>query len=241
MGCFRRSLDADRYARYFTANGFTLAGAPAQADYILFVTCAFMKRREDYVLQRIEELRRHKGKLIIGGCMKAINEVRLAQNFQGPSFAASDQGYLDTLFPDFKIKFKDTPDANFLFKYNIFQLIKHYLSTIRLDLSYLKSLKYAAMRLDRKYYYVRICWGCPGPFCTYCSIWRAVGKLRSKPHALCMEEFRKGLAKGYRHFVVSADNVGAYGLDTGSTFPSMLAGFIEVPGKYEIEIEELHP
>lgn len=241
IGCVKRALDSSRFANYFSSNGFALANSPHRADYIVLITCAFMKRREDQVIQRIEELRRYKAELIVGGCMKAINEVRLNQNFKGYAFTTSDSEAIDALFPDFKIKFKDIPDTNYVYRYNIPQIIKNYLETIRFDLSYLKSLKYPLKRIDKRYYYIRISWGCYGPYCTYCGIWRAIGPLKSKPTDQCVDEFSQGLAHGFKRFIILADNVGAYGLDCNTTFPALLDAFLKKSGDYTLEIEEMHP
>jgi len=241
MGCVKRSLDSGRFANFFTTNGFALTGSPQRADYILLITCAFMKRHEENVMQRIEELRGHKAELIVGGCIKAINGARLNKNFKGHAFSTSDPEAIDALFPAFKIKFKDIPDINYLYRYNLVQVIKNYLETVRFNLSYFKSLKYSLMRIDKRYYYIRICWGCAGPYCTYCSIWRAIGPLKSKPIDQCLDEFNKGFARGFTRFIILADNVGAYGLDSDAVFPALLSAFLKKSGNYTLEIEEIHP
>lgn len=44
--CPGRSLDVSKIKTYFKANNCKIIKNPAVADYIIFVTCAFCKRKE---------------------------------------------------------------------------------------------------------------------------------------------------------------------------------------------------
>lgn len=77
--------------------------------------------------------------------------------------------------------------------------------------------------------------------CSYCAIKKAIGPLISKPLDQCVKEFKKGLSLGYKDFVITADDVGAYGLDINSSFPKLLGKITSVEGDYNIEIQGLHP
>jgi tRNA A37 methylthiotransferase MiaB len=91
-----------------------------------------------------------------------------------------------------------------------------------------------------KSYYIRVCWGCVDNHCTYCSIWRAVGRLRSKPLEICLAEFRAALKKGYKKIILVGENVGAYGIDINSTLSQLLSAFVSLDGQYEIQLECLN-
>jgi len=242
MGCARRALDANKFAHYFVVNGLTVTKNPKQADYILFITCAFRRIEEDYAIIRIRELNRYKARLIVGGCLQGVNEKRLYQNFTGLTFPVSDNEHIDELFPDFKIKFSQIPDSNFVYPKSKFRVLLQYFFAIRLDFSYLKRLKICwEKRASGHCHYLRISWGCADQHCTYCLIWRAVGKLKSKPVEVCFTEFKKLLENGHKNIILVADNLGIYGLDINRTLPDLLTKLLEIDGDYNIHLEEFHP
>jgi tRNA-2-methylthio-N6-dimethylallyladenosine synthase len=241
-GCTRRAVDASKFANYFTANRVAVTKSPKKADFILFITCAFRRFEEDYAIRRIRELGRYGARLIVGGCLKGVNEDRLYKNFRGFAFTASNNEHIDALFPDFKIKFNQIPDSDFAYPRSKFRTILQYFCAVRFDFSYFKRLKICLeRRVSGRYRYLRIGWGCSDQHCTYCLIWRAVGKLKSKPIEACLAEFRGILENGYKNIIVIADNLGIYGLDIKLTLPDLLTEFLKVEGDYNIELEEFHP
>ena len=242
LGCTRRALDATRFAKYFIANGLEMTHRPAGADYMLYITCAARKLEEDISIRRIEELGRYKGTLIVGGCLPGINGKRLEESFSGPAFTPADEDSVDRILPDIKVKLRDVPDSHAIYPRSLAQTIKRYYFVVRLSAGFFHRLwDYLERRLVRKSYYLRIGWGCEDEHCTYCAIWPAIGKLKSKPKEKCLSEFREALAKGYRHVVIVADNSGAYGQDIGADFADLLGEMTAVNGRYAIEIEDLHP
>ncbi len=244
--CAGRTLDARRFERYFLLNGFKIAKSPTNSDYILFLACAYKKNIEDMAIKRIREFSNYKSRLIVGGCLKEINRRILNENFNGESFVTSNNEYVDELFSDFKIKFKNLPDANILYPERIFQKLKRVCSfshNARLSLSFLKRvLIYLKEKTPLfKPYYIRICKGCIDIHCAYCTIWRAVGKLHSKSIESCFEEFNNALKRGYRRVILVGDNVGAYGMDMNETLPNLLKKFTAKDGNYELQLDYLHP
>jgi tRNA A37 methylthiotransferase MiaB len=89
-------------------------------------------------------------------------------------------------------------------------------------------------------YNLRVSWGCTGN-CSYCGIKKAVGPHVSKPLDYCIDEFKRGLQKGYKNFTIVGDDTGAYGLDNGSNFPELLYKITELEGDYKITIRDLNP
>jgi tRNA A37 methylthiotransferase MiaB len=94
--------------------------------------------------------------------------------------------------------------------------------------------------IDNPIYRIRISWGCNSN-CSYCGIKKAIGSHKSKPLDHCIQEFKNGLNKGYQHFALNADDVGAYGRDIGSSFPELLDKMTAISGLYRISIANLSP
>lgn len=242
MGCPQRGLDARRLADYFFKNGVVISKNPKNAGYILFITCACKKNDEDVAIERIKELGRYRGKLIVGGCLKAIHKDRLGEFFQGLTLATSEIDQIDRLFPHFLEKFREIPDPNRPYPKNKLQMIKHFFRSFTWDLSFIDPvMDYFKRKNSPKYWFVRAGWGCIQEHCTYCSVWKAVGELKSKPLDECMKEFEEGLRRGYKHILFSADNLGAYGLDINTDLPGLLRRVTAVKGQYSVELENCHP
>ena len=244
--CPARTLDARKFEKYFLSNGFNISTSPKKTDKILFITCAYKKNIEELASKRIRELNNYNSDLIIGGCLKAVNEEELKKSFKGESFATSDNERIDGLFPDFKVKFKDLPDANLLYPESISRKLKRVSSSginIKLCPGLLKRTWIYIKEKTAlfKTYYIRICDGCVDSHCSYCVIWRAVGELRSKPIEVCIEEFRRALSSGHKRIILVGDNVGAYGLDTGHTLPDLLKRIVEIDKDFKIQIDYLNP
>ncbi len=243
MGCPPRALDARRMADYFLKNGVMISKTPKDANYILFISCAFRNTDENFTVKRIKELNKYKAKLILGGCLKAINHELLDEFFQGPSIGTSDINEIDQLFPRFLTKFREIPDTNRLSPSNELQLIKLYANSIKkMNLGFLKPVNEFIKRKDhRQYWYVRAAWGCTKEHCSYCSVWKAVGELKSKSLDDCVKEFEEGLRCGYANILITADNLGAYGLDINLTLPNLLERLTKIEGSYKMQLENIHP
>ncbi len=244
MLCIQRALDAKRFEKYFLSNGFTITKNPKMADYILFITCAFRNIEKNISLERITQLKKYKAELIIGGCLKGICKESLDEVFTGKSFTTSNLEQIDEIFPCFKIKFRDLADVNFLSPLELLLAAKNHIFKYRLikwNLHFFKNFKRYIQDRMLKVFYLRTGWGCIGPHCTYCVIWRAIGELKSKPLEECLKEFREALRSKYKRIVLVADNLGAYGLDSNQTLPGLLNAVLEIKGNYTLHLRELHP
>jgi len=233
------------------------------ADYVIFITCSFNKTREEECLRKISKF--PKGKLIIAGCLPDIAPNRLKEVFNGKIIETRNLEKIDELFDEFKVKFRSISDAHsyisplrlFIENYEFNKLFfKKWLSFISMCIS---RTIYVSKRLNKiprirkniekhkeieitKLTYLRVSYGCIDQ-CAYCTIFRAVGKLKSKKIDECLHEYSVLLKQGYRNFSLIADNLGAYGLDYASTFEELLQSLSEVDKDFSVSwrLEQLHP
>ncbi|VVB82107.1 Ribosomal protein S12 methylthiotransferase RimO [uncultured archaeon] len=207
-GCSRRALDLARLSAYFSANEFEVVDNPKKADYIIFVTCSFMKSKVDECIKKIKNFRKYNGEVIVLGCLPEIALSSLKKVHEGKYLSTKDIEEIDKYFPDFKIKLKDIPDSNYISSASV------------------PSLK--------------ICSGCNDK-CSYCAINRAIGELKSKSLKQCKEEYLRLLGNNL-YIDITADNVGSYGLDIGSSFGKLLLELDKIsPNEIKWQIKELHP
>jgi len=236
-GCGRRQLDAEKLKNYFKINDFRIAKNPRDAECIIFISCAFIKNREDESFKIIKNFKKFKKKLIVAGCLPEISKNKLSQIFKGKTLSVKNLNEIDNIFKDFKFKFSSIPDANLISsstspllpilsaKKNLKEVfVKDSLNLIKGR--FINNLKNKLNPLSTSHY-IRISHGCLGN-CSYCSIRRAIGTLKSKPIEICKEEYKKILKSGSKHIVIFADDVGAYGLDINSSFPRLLNEFLKI-------------
>lgn len=255
-GCELRFLDAQKILHYIEKNGNKIVRDPKNSDIIIFVSCGVVSQVAEYSLKKVREFKKYDAELIVAGCLPNIEERKLKKIFNGKTIVTKDLDKIDLLFPDYKYSFKSLKDTNIPFE-NTYE--KGFLGWLYKISNLSKSLKKLHLKIEgyvlKKYfgqnslpyrifkerpYHIRISWGCTGN-CSYCAIKNAVGPMKSKPLVECVSEFRSGLKKGYKHFLITADEVGAYGIDINSSFPELLQRINEFDGNFDIAIRNLSP
>lgn len=251
--CRRRLLDTQKIKLYFKRNNWNVHDKPNKADQIIFVTCAYRDEIANDCLEQIKELQKYSGELVVVGCLPEIETYKLKRIFNGRTISTKDLNNIDDYFPNNTIKFKDISDADVILDDMTPILINK--GEKRLPLiskTYLHFQKNIIKNLLNRHlllylypyemnnYHVRISWGCLGN-CTYCAIQKAIGRLKSKPIDECVNDFSVGLNKGFKDFIITADDVGAYGIDIRYTFPKLLERLSSFKGEYNISIQDFDP
>lgn len=251
--CRRRLLDTKKIKLYFQRNNWQVLDKPKKADQIIFVTCAYRDEIADDCLEQIKELQKNSGELIVVGCLPDIETEKLKRIFNGRTISTKDLNNIDDYFPDNTIKFKDISDSDVILEditqnlinkdKNRYQLISKAYSNLQKNvIKYLfnRHLLLYLYPYEKNNYHIRISWGCLGS-CTYCAIRKAIGPLKSKPIDECINDFSVGLKKGFKDFIITADDVGAYGSDIGYNFPQLLEILSSFKGEYNISIQDFDP
>lgn len=252
IGCNRRLLDASRLAAYFKANGYEVINDPEKADINMLVSCSFKKQMEQVSLDALDKMKNHRGELIVAGCLPSIAPERLKESFNGRILPTKDLDSIDQLFPDFKVKFTDIPDANYKFSNCTKDAIittnewEAFKDNFQISSPFLRqSTEFVKKKINTwrgREALIRISHGCMGQ-CTYCGIRIASGKFRSKPIKKCLSEYRKLMSQGVRRIEFAGEDVGAYGSDTGGSFSELLREFSAIDQGLGTEwlVPELHP
>ncbi|MDP2924190.1 MAG: radical SAM protein [Candidatus Omnitrophota bacterium] len=251
-GCKRREIDISRITDYFKRNEYAIISDPRKADYIVFVTCSFIKLKENECIERIKEFLKYKGKLIVAGCLPGIAPERLKEIFSGDVIVTRNLEKIDEIFCNLPLRFDQIPDANFFC--TIGRPFDKFVLNINPNINFFKkSLRYLSdsfYSLYRGLFYgekvlpacLRIGWGCIEN-CSYCNIRNAVGKLKSKIIDELVEEYKSLLEKKYRYFYFTADNLGLYGLDIKSNLPELINALSLVDRGIPVRwfFDQLHP
>jgi len=215
-GCMLNSFDSQLFAKFFEANGYSIIDDSSDADVVLVNTCAFVKNVEDKVVDKIKELvaeRKEGQRIIVTGCFPKINEGRLKEIFSGDYFG-----------PREKEKINDILDAKVgIDEISINKVGKEYCNGAPSDRCYIK-----------------IADGCLGG-CSFCSIKKAKGGLKSREVRVVVKEFKKGLSEGFKEFVLLGDDIGCYGKDIGSDISVLLRELVGFDCDYKIYLHFFEP
>jgi MiaB/RimO family radical SAM methylthiotransferase len=263
-GCIRRALDSTRVYNYLINNGWTFVNKISKADLVVISTCAAVQEDEDLALEALNTVAAKKAdhtKVIVTGCLPKINPEKINETKELDEVyfvPTRESDKIDSILNS-KIRLKDVPVANLvsneigLLDYVLgYRLFRHsrFLNTYKkfgMNREFIRSvLVLSDLYNDLKdkfglnhrqkfipYYNIRIADGCLFK-CSYCCIRFATGKLNSKPIENIAEEFEKGLKEGHKIFQLVCEDVGCYGLDIGTTFPSLLRRLLEIEGDYQI-------
>ena len=247
--CNRRELDEKMLFKYFKSNHCSIVKKPQTADIIVLITCGYAMNQVEESIEMIQRLKGYHGKLLVTGCLPGTAPRRLSQEFSGTSLPVKNLNEIDAYFPEFKIHFHDLPleattgagkykrkiDSARRIVLNLFSkknlLRKCYYSMKKTVYQLYKgttNLKKAERKMHTsEIANLIIARGCIGK-CSYCAIRFAVGDLRSKSIPDCEKEYTSLLKKGYRLFLLSAEDCGSYGIDIGASLPDLLNRLYEI-------------
>jgi tRNA A37 methylthiotransferase MiaB len=260
LGCTRRNLEID-FNIYFKKNSYVVAHKLKEADYIVVVTCAFTKEREDatvnFVNNIIKEKKKQNAQIIIAGCLPKINPERFAcdedivqiynkkqyDEIFGRKYSICEAGINHCISEIYN----DIYEKGLGIYRNILNCFYNYISTNRVrhfaGLVVLLLL-YVWLKIKRNpiydVYYLLANTGCDGK-CTYCIAKHAVGKTISRALEKIMQDLELGYSLGFRHFKLTSDDLKFYGLDIGSSALDLLNRLASFKGEYILDIECVNP
>lgn len=263
-GCIRRALDLTRIYKYLIRNGWAFTNNLSRADLVVISTCGAVQDDEDLSLSALRYAVKKKSKsakVIITGCLPIINpdKIQEIQGLDHYEFVPTRNLEKFDAVLNSKVKLEEIPEANmvtnegslfdyvigyrmfrrsfFLDVYKKLSIKRNFVRSIVFLSETLNSIKRKlGLRARQKiipYYNIRIGEGCLFA-CSFCCIRFATGRLKSKPIEEIVDEFKKGLKKGHKLFQLVCEDVGCYGIDIGTTFPTLLRRLLAIEGDYQL-------
>jgi ribosomal protein S12 methylthiotransferase len=224
--CMKRGMDAERMKRYLYQNGCKNVNKLEDADLVVAITCAFISSYVQTAVDMILELKRHRGRLIVAGCLPAMAPEKFRSVFTGDHILTRDFEDLDRLFPNFTVPYSKIPDA-IIPDMNVMKpFCADGFSPIAVRNNISKNAELPAI--------LRISKGCNNS-CSYCSHPAALGPLKSKPLVTCIQDYQRILAEGHLRLSIHANDPGAYGLDIGSSYPELLYRLNEITDSPDVK------
>src|SRR5208283_1717638 len=237
-GCSSNMLDGERMSQYFELNGYELTPVPQSADIIVVNTCAFESASERDSLEKIKELQNQKNaRMIVCGCLPAINKKKLDEIYTGDYFIPKNEktwSRLDEIIQA-EIPMSNVKDPSVLsHRWKDWRLIGVYKA-------FKETPKCKAITgYDEDVYHIRIATGCTGN-CSFCAIRFARGHIKSRQIEEIVNDFMEGLDEGYKSFKIWGDDVGDYGLDINTDLSVLLSEILKIKKDFELEVLATNP
>jgi ribosomal protein S12 methylthiotransferase len=228
LGCSKNQVDSDKVTAVLHDAGYKDAASPEVADVVMVNTCAFIEPARRESVDTILELADAKGqeaKLVVLGCMAQRYEQELVEALpEADAVIGLDRyseivGSLDRLTDWQPIQIRS-------------------LSRTPMDILY----ETRRPTPSTPYAYVKVAEGCD-KLCTFCAIPQFRGKQRSRSPENIRSEVAGLAAAGVGEVVLVAQDLAAYGRDTGfeGGIVDLVKSVAGVPGLRRLRLYYLYP
>jgi tRNA-2-methylthio-N6-dimethylallyladenosine synthase len=227
FGCQMNAHDSEKVVGTLLAKGYIEAGAPEQADLVLYNTCSIRDKAEQKVFSRLQQFKREagKGKLFgVLGCVAQQEGERIFEKAPHVSLVAGSASY-----PKLGEMLVELERGN------------RRVTGLSLDTEETFDTPYT--RRDNPHRaYITIIEGCDKS-CAYCVVPFTRGPERSRTSGSVMEEAARLAGSGYTEIQLLGQNVNSYRdpSPAGWDFATLLARVAEVPGIRRVRYTTSHP
>ncbi len=230
VGCEQRHLDAERIRAFLRGNGVELVAAE-DAELVFVVTCAVDVSSEAASLAEIERLAALKGpgaRLIVGGCLPSISPDRLASFDVAGTFSPRSLDEVEGLIPHPRLPMREVPDAHLAVGPRLSSPERRRGPTAREEYD-----------IAKQGFTIRINHGCLLK-CSYCVIQLATGRLESVAEDEVVRSFRVAIERREPTIMLLGGDTGAWGLDIGTRFSSLLERLLSFHGDSRLFIHDFN-
>lgn len=234
-GCQQNVSDSEKIKGMLAEMGFDFTEQAAEADFILFNTCAVREHAEDRVFGNIGALKAYKRRrpsLLIGLCGCMAQQTAVADRVK-KSFP-----YVDLLF-----------GTHVLYRLPefLYRLYTENGRVFELSEENHEVIEGIPVRRDGVFKgWLPIMYGCNN-FCTYCIVPYVRGRERSREVGEILKEAREMVQGGCKDITLLGQNVNSYHSpvpdETGQAvdFPALLRKINAIPGDFRIRFMTSHP
>ncbi len=219
-GCSSNTADTQTIAGVLKQAGYTLTDNEADADLIIYNSCAVKGPTENRIINDIKHAPAGK-KIIVTGCLPKISFERLQKETHFEAAVGPAPGE------------------------KILQIIKQVLNGSQgiVDLAPLKELPPITLPKTRKNPAVSIIpinTGCLGS-CAYCCVVQARGKLRSYSVPDIVKRVQTDYAEGAKEFWLTSQDTASYGRDIKTDLAALLCAVGNIEGDFRVRVGMMTP
>jgi len=232
FGCQQNEADTELIRGMLTDMGFAFTDDTAQADLVIFNTCAIREHAEMRVFGNVGEMSHLKKvnpnlTICVCGCM--------AQQQIVADKIKNSYPYVDLLFGTHALyRFPQLLHQRLVTKKRIFDLSGDEEGVIIEGIQPIRKAPPTA--------WLSIMYGCNN-FCSYCIVPYVRGRERSRKPEVILREFEQLVQQGYKDITLLGQNVNSYGkdLEEACDFASLLEQVQQIPGDFRVRFMTSHP
>lgn len=220
FGCSANMADGEVLAGCLVEAGFTIADSAADADVVVYNSCAVKGPTENRIIDALKRIPL-KQKVVVAGCLPLISFERLLKEvrFDAAVGPAVGKGIVDVVKQVAKGK-------------RIIEFEGALTAKPALDLPRVQSNPMVSV--------VPVNYGCLGS-CAYCCVVHARGHLRSYKISEVVDRVRRDLAAGAKEIWVTSQDTACYGRDIGTNLAELLNALTEVEGDFHVRVGMMTP
>jgi len=231
FGCQQNVSDSEKLKGMLANMGYTVCDEMAEADFIIFNTCAVREHAEDRVygnIGKVKQLKKDNPKLISAVCGCMAQQEIVAEKIK-KSYPYIDMVFGTQVFhrlPEFI--YKRLTGSKRIFEQELLN------EDIVEDIPVKRDGTFKG--------WLPVMYGCNN-FCTYCIVPYVRGRERSREPEKILKEAREMIAAGYKDITLLGQNVNSYGkgCDHGVTFAKLLRMICDIEGDFRIRFMTSHP
>ncbi len=220
FGCSANQADSEILAGCLANAKFTLADSEADAELVIYNTCAVKGPTENRIIEALKRVP-SKQKVIAAGCLPLISLERLFREVRFDAVVGPAVG-------------KDIVDVvkRVASGEQVVELEDAAAAMPKLDLPRLQSNPVISV--------VPVNYGCLGS-CAYCCVVHARGHLRSYSIEDIVARVKRDLAAGAKEFWVTSQDTACYGRDIRSNLANLLNALTSIEGEFRIRVGMMTP
>jgi threonylcarbamoyladenosine tRNA methylthiotransferase CDKAL1 len=220
FGCSTNLADGEVMAGCLVSAGFKLVNSVADAEVVVYNTCAVKGPTENRMIDLLKKVPRGK-KLLVVGCLPLINFDRLSREVQfdgvaGPALGEKIVDIANAVLRGEKVLALENAEK-----------AKPSLSLPRIHVNPVVGI-------------IPISYGCLGS-CAYCCVVFARGRLRSYSIKEIVEKIKADLAEGVREFWLTSQDTACYGRDIGTNLAELIMAVCAVEDNFKIRVGMMTP
>lgn len=220
FGCSANLADGETLAGCLSRAGYTLSDSEADADVIIFNSCAVKGPTENRIIDNIKRVSAGK-RIIVAGCLPLISFERLMRETRfdaviGPAAGETIVGVV-----------KRVGEGE-----NVVELEDSATTKPQLNLPRIKINPVISI--------ISVNYGCLGS-CAYCCVKHARGKLRSYSLTEITEKVKHDLAAGTKEVWITSQDTASYGKDIDTNLGQLLQILVDVVGDFRVRVGMMTP
>lgn len=225
--CPMRRVNIFQYREALKQKGHQIVDAPEKADKTLIWTCAVRKDFHDNSIKVLKSFEKDGHHVIAAGCLPSINPAIMKREFRGDIIHyKNDTEEFQTIFGG---ALEDAPypvaEAPILIPLDQYR-VQHPGVKIANDDQYIKLF---------------IAEGCTKK-CSYCTEVRAFPPFQSYPLNKIVSKAKELVRRtGVKKVALFGDDIGAYGIDTGSSLIRLLDALVDMDPDIQISLKQINP